>query len=131
MAVSSTAVPTAPSAYRAGAAMGLLAAFLLVWANGAVGIIGDENNPANLMYFGVLLVGIVGAILARGESRGMARAMAATAIAQVLVAVIALATGMAGEVMAVAVELSTITIFFAGMWLMSAWLFSRSTRKSG
>jgi hypothetical protein len=122
---------TSNTAYRAGAAMGLLAAFLLVWVNGAVGIIGDENNLANLMYFGVLLVGIIGAILARGKSRGMARTMLATAIAQVLVGVIALATGMAGEFKAVVVELSTITFFFTGMWLMSAWFFSRSTLKSG
>ncbi len=59
-------------AYRFGAAVAVLTAFLLIWINGAVGVIGDENNPANLMFVGVILVGIVGAALARFAARGMA-----------------------------------------------------------
>ena len=51
-------------AYRAAAGVALATVFLLVWVNGAVGIIGSENNDANLMYFGVLAVGIIGAIIA-------------------------------------------------------------------
>jgi len=34
---------------------------IIVWINGAVGITGSENNPANLLYGGVLVVGIIGA----------------------------------------------------------------------
>ena len=62
-------------AYRAAAGVALAAAFLLVWLNLAVGIIGDEDNPANAMYIGVLAVGVVGALLARFRPRGMARAL--------------------------------------------------------
>ena len=62
--------------------------------NLAVGIIGTEDNPANLMYGGVLAVGIVGAIIARFQPHGMARALVATALAQALVAVIALIAGL-------------------------------------
>ena len=40
--------------YRAALIVALAAAFLLFWVNAAVGIIGDEGNPANLMYIGVL-----------------------------------------------------------------------------
>ena len=36
-----------------------MAAFLLIWINLAVGIIGSEDNPANLMYGAVLLLGLV------------------------------------------------------------------------
>ena len=39
-------------AFRIAAGLALLAVFLLVWLNGAVGIIGSENNDANLMYAG-------------------------------------------------------------------------------
>jgi hypothetical protein len=44
-------------AYRFAVGVALAAVFLLVWMNAAVGgILGDD--PANMMYFGVLLVGI-------------------------------------------------------------------------
>jgi hypothetical protein len=77
-------------AYRAATAVALAAAFILIWINLAVGIIGDENNPANLMYVGVLAVGIIGAIITRGQPRGMARTLSVMAFAQALVPVIAL-----------------------------------------
>jgi hypothetical protein len=77
-------------AYRAAVGMALAAALLLVWINLAVGIIGDEGNPANLMYAGVLAVGVIGAAVARFEPRGMARALFASALAQALVPVMAL-----------------------------------------
>lgn len=48
----------------------LLGAVLLVWVNGAVGIIGDEGNPANRVFPIVALVGVViVALLARPGSR--------------------------------------------------------------
>ena len=62
-------------AYRAGAALAVLAGFLMLWANAAVGIIGNENNPANLLFIGILAVGAFGALLARGRPRGMMLAM--------------------------------------------------------
>ena len=61
--------------------------------NLAVGVIGSEENPANLMFGGVLAVGIVGAVVARFRPRGMARALVSTAVAQTTVGVIAPARG--------------------------------------
>ena len=80
-------------AYRAGVGIALAAAFLLVWINGAVGIIGDEDNPLNLLYGVVLLVALAGAIGAGFRSPGMARAMLAAAAASLLVGVIAVIVG--------------------------------------
>jgi hypothetical protein len=77
-------------AYRAAAGLSLVTALFLVVSLGAVGIIGSEDNPANLMYFGVIAVGIGGAIIARFQPRGMARTLFAMALAQTLIAVIAL-----------------------------------------
>ena len=77
-------------AYRAAVGVALAAAFLLVWVNGAVGFIGNEGNPANLMYLGVLAIGIIGAFIARLKPLGMMRALSAVALAQMLVPVIAL-----------------------------------------
>ena len=66
-------------------AVTVISAMLLVWINLAVGIVGNEVHPANLMYVGVLAVGLLGALLSRGQSRGMARAMSAMALCQTLV----------------------------------------------
>ena len=76
-------------AYRFAVGLAVVTALVLTWMNLAVEIIGD-NNPANVMYFGVLLLGVLGAVIARFEPRGMARALFATALVQALVPVIAL-----------------------------------------
>ena len=81
------------TAYRLAVGMAMAAALLLVWINLAVGIIGSEDNPVNLLYFCVLGVGIIGAAIARLRPPRMAHAMFATAIAQALVTVIALLIG--------------------------------------
>jgi len=74
--------------YRAGAALAVAAGFLLTWVNLAVQIIGDEN-PAFVLYFAVILVGLIGVGLARFQPTGMANAAFATAAATFLVPVIA------------------------------------------
>jgi hypothetical protein len=116
-------------AYRAAVGVALAAAFILVWLTGAVGIIGSEDNNANVMYFGVLAVGIVGAIVARLRPRGMARALFATALAQALVSVIALiiTLGSPGSPPGV---LGTLILngFFVGLFVGSAWLFREAAR---
>jgi hypothetical protein len=106
-------------AYRAGVGAALAAALLLTWVNLAVGILGSEDNPANLMYFGVLAVLVIGALIARFRPQGMARALFATALAQVLVAVIALVAQRDLPVF----ETLMITAFFAAMWVGSGLLF--------
>jgi hypothetical protein len=76
--------------YRVAAGIGLGTGFLLIWVNGAVGLIGSEDNPANLLYGGVIIVGAIGAVIARLEPMGMARALFAMALAQFLVPMLAL-----------------------------------------
>ncbi len=115
---------TRDKAYRAAVGIALAAAFLLVWANEAVGLIGSEDNPANLMFYGVLGVGIGGAVVARFRPRAMARVMVVTALAPVLVAAIALVAGW-GRPPPLAIG------FFVVLWLVSAWLFRRSGATSG
>ncbi len=80
--------------YRAGAALAIASAFFLVWANLAVGIIGDEGNPANLMYFGVLGIGIVGALYVRFAAPGMARTLFIMVGALAVIALVTLAAGL-------------------------------------
>ncbi len=79
------------TAYRVAAGLALTAAFLIVWMNAAAGLIGiEDDDPANLLYVGVLAIGFLGALGARFQPRGLARAMFETALAQAVVGAIAL-----------------------------------------
>ncbi len=109
-------------AYRCGAAIALFAAFLNVWVNAAVGMIGSEDNPYNFVFGGVLLVAFTGVIIARFEPGGMARAMLVTAIAQAVAGAFGLATDMFGGVLSMG---------FAGLWLLAAALFRFAAREQG
>ena len=113
-------------AYRAAVGIACTAAFLLVWVNGAVGIIGNEGNPANLMYFGVLAIGIIGAIVARFRPQGMTRALFATALAQALVPVIALITQVASWGAAGVFGVFVLNACFVMLFVVSALLFRRA-----
>ena len=115
--------------YSVAVGVALLGMFLLVWVNLAVGIIGDEGNPANLMYLGVLAVGIIGAIMVRFQPKEMARVLFATALAQAMTAVIALFAGIHQNPYSSVREILTINGFFVALFLGSAWLFRDATRK--
>lgn len=119
---------TADAAYRWGVAVALAAGFLLVWATGAVGIIGSEADAANLMYAGVLAVGIAGAFVARFRPGGMARAMVAAAVAQALVCLVAIASGL-GRPYSGAAELLLLNGFWIALFLVSAVLFRSAARE--
>jgi hypothetical protein len=116
---------TGSTACRAAVAVALAAAFILVWLNAAVGVIGSEDNPANLLYGGVLAVAIVGAVMVRFRPRGMARALVATALAQAMVAMLALIAGW-GSTASGPLEISILNGFFVALWLISAWLFRKA-----
>lgn len=74
-------------AYRAAVGIAFAAAFLLTWGNF---VQMADVTPAAAMYFGVPIVGIIGAAVARLRPNGMARALFVTALAQVLVLAAAL-----------------------------------------
>ena len=113
---------TGEAAYRAAVILALGSTLLLVWVNGAVGIIGSENNVANLMYAGVIVVGAIGAIIARFKPGGMARALFAMALVQTLVAVIAL-VGRLGSPYSGPLEIVSVNGFFVALFTGSAMLF--------
>ena len=117
-------------AFRTAIGVAVVAGLLLIWVNLAVGIIGSEDNPTNLLYLGVLIVGIIGAGIARFQQRGMAHAMFATALAQLLVPVIAMIIwrpsldeppGILGVFI--------LNAFFAALFVVSALLFKRAAHK--
>lgn len=116
-------------AHRAAVGIAVVAGFILVWINLAVGIIGSEDNPANLMYGGVLAIGMIGAVAARFRSNGMARSLAGMALAQVVVGVVALTAGLGSAGANWPGAIVFLTGFFTTLWLTSAWLFRKAARE--
>lgn len=129
------ATRSANTRYRTAFGVGLLGAFLLFWVNGAVGIIGDEGQTANLLYGAVFLVGLVGALLSRFRARGMSVTLFIAAVVQMLVPVAAYlvwpppATSWSPHVFGVFL----LSGFFALLFLISGLLFRKAdaTENSG
>ena len=120
---------TGDIAYRSAVGVALATAFILIWVNGAVGLIGSAGNDANLMYGGVLAVGFIGAVIAGFRPQGMVRALFGTAVAQMLVAVVALIAGLGSTSQYWPLDILVLNGFFAALWLTSAWLFRKAERE--
>lgn len=114
--------------YRTAFIIGLVGALLLGWMNGAVGIIGSEDNPANLLYAAVAAVGLIGSLISRLRPRGMARTLFTVAIVVMLVPVTALLVwrpDFSPGVLGVFI----LNAFFATIFTGSGLLFLRAARK--
>lgn len=116
------------SAYRLGAVVAVGAGFLLTWVNLAVGIIGSEDNPLNLVYAGVLGVAVIGSAVAAFKPAGMARALFTTAAVQVMVTIVALVWGWGAWELPGAAGILALNFFFAALWALSGGLFHRAAR---
>ncbi len=108
-------------AYRMAVGLTVGAALFLVWANLAVGIIGNEENPANLIFGSVLVVGLVGGLVSRFQPRGMVRVMIAMAVVQLLISMITPILGWGPTFV--------VNGFFAALWIVSALLFHNADRQ--
>ena len=108
--------------YRLAAFMTVIGGFLMVWANLAVGIIGNEEDPRNLMFYGLLLIGFVGALITRFEARGLTWILRLMALTQLVIFLVAAALEWT--------LLPIFTIFYFSLWLIAGELFNRSTRAS-
>jgi len=111
------------TSYRLAVAVALGTALLLVFGAGALGIVGDGGR-ADLMYAGVLVVGLIGSTMSRLRPKGMAMTLAAMALAQILVTGIALLAELADD--ASVLDLLGLTAMFSGLFAVSAWLFHRA-----
>lgn len=80
-------------ALRTAWAMALLSTFLMTWVNMAVGLLGGESNPVNMLLLTVPVLGIVGAGLARLRPRGMVLVMVAMAVLHLALTTVAFVQG--------------------------------------
>ncbi len=109
--------------YRAAVGVAVVTSVALVWINGAVGIIGD--GPINLLYAGVLAVGLVGALIARFRPDGMAHTLYAMAVAQMLVPTVAFVVRRP-EFSPGVIQVFALNGVFALLFVGSALLFRKS-----
>jgi hypothetical protein len=107
--------------YRVAALLAISAAMLMVVANGAVGIIGSEENPVNRLFSGVVLIGIAGSLLVQFHARGMAWVMYATAAALLIVAAYLAISGQG--------LIPVVALVFGGAWVVAGRLFARAALK--
>jgi len=115
--------------YRGGALLAVLASFGLVWVNGAVGILGDEGNPANLMFLGVIALAAAGATIAGFRAAGMGKAMLTAGIAQFLICASGFALHLGADGWRGLFEATLGVVLFCPLWLGSSWLFARAANR--
>lgn len=101
--------------YRLGFAVAVLASFLMIWVNLAVGIVGNENEPVNQWFFAIVGVFILGSFVARARAGAMKWVLIATAASQLAVGV---GVGL--------VTIPVFTLVLTAAWLGSAALFARA-----
>lgn len=116
------------ASYRLGAAAALATGFLTIWINLAVGIIGNEDNPANLIFFAVIGAAVVGAVVGRFEAAGMARAMAVAGAIQAAIGIGVFLLDAGASEPPGRVGLLMLIEFFALGWFVAAGLFHRAAR---
>lgn len=102
------------NAFRLGSVVAVLTAFMTVWANLAVGMIGSEDNPYNLFFMAIPLLVFTAAAVVRFDPRRTAIIMVAAAVAQL---------GLALGGMGIDVRGARFSSFFAFLWLVAATLF--------
>jgi hypothetical protein len=105
--------------YRIGAFFGIFSGFVVVWSNLAIGMIGNENNPINLLFIAVLLIALGGAILGRFRNTALVWAMLLAGLAQA-------AIGIGFGVLGTDIRGGIFTLILSSLWLLSATLFHAS-----
>ena len=112
-------------AYRFAVGLAVTTAFVLTWMNF---VRMADVNPAHAMYFGVPVVGLVGAAIARLRARGMALALVGMTIAQMLVPFIVLVFRKTNLAPGAAVPVTAADGVFIVLFAISALLFQRAAR---
>jgi hypothetical protein len=108
--------------YRFASGFAVAAAFLIVFVNAAVGMIGDGPNIHNLLFLAVVGMALVGSIAARFRAAGMGLVMAAAGIVHIAIALAGLPVDRIGGIY---------SALFGCIWLLSAFLFRKAAADAG
>jgi hypothetical protein len=106
--------------FLAGIALAGIGGFALIFINVAVGIIGSEEDPRNLVFYSIPALGFLGALITRFKSTVLVRLLVIMSAIQLSAALLAPA-----DMVRIMIPFTGI---FVGLWLSSALLIQRSTR---
>lgn len=119
------------SVYRYAMGISVATLLLLIWSNLAVGLIGHAGYRANLMYFAVVVIGLVGMGIVRGQARGMVWVMSTMALVQSVITALALLMGLGETVGSSPAEILMINGAFILLFAASAYLFQKVAKIKG
>lgn len=108
--------------FRFGAMFAVLAGFMVVWSNLAVGMIGNEDNPVNLWFGLVLLIAILGSIASRFRASVLPQAM-------YLAGAVQIAIGTFAGILGADPRGGRFTIVLSVAWMISSLLFWCAQRR--
>lgn len=112
-------------AYRAGAAVALLASFLTVWTT----IVRDDGNGAG--FFLLIMAAVVGGFSAWFQAAGLARTMLGVAVMQALFGLAIATAPSTASVPDGPFRALVFNAFFAVLWLVSAACFRAAAKGEG
>ena len=113
----------ASTTYRIALGIAAGATLFLVLGIGALGVIGAEGDRADMMFLGVLAIGLGGAIGTRLRPEGMVWTMGAMAAATMIVGIIAIVLEKHEADESSVVEILGLTGMYASLFAVSAWRF--------
>ncbi len=116
------------NSYRIGAGIALISTLILIWLNGAVGIVGHEGEQINLLYFIIPAVGLIGAFLSRFKTQGLCYTLFIMATIPMIIAIIALLGYLQEPPHNSATQILAINMFFTVLFSLSAISFRNAVR---
>lgn len=132
LAVFELALWRAPSlAYLGGVIFALGTSFVLIWVSGAVGIIGSEDNPANLWFLGIPLLVAIWAVAGMFRARVLMLVMFAAALAQVAIGAWAVIGNLGAEDPNWPMDAIGATVVLSIGWLLAGGLFRVAAHRPG
>ena len=116
-------------AYKTAGGLTVMTCFFLIWANLAVGYIGDGSHPSNLLFLAIPVIPLIGAAVTRGDAAGMARVVWGALAVQIALTAVALVAGWGADSPSFPWGIVRGTAFFSILWLMSGLLFNEAARQ--
>ncbi|MBO6793810.1 MAG: hypothetical protein JJ895_07865 [Balneolaceae bacterium] len=115
------------SSYKFATGIAAFTTLFVIWSNLAVGIIGNEDNPLNLMYFGVVLLMVFGSYIAQLKAKAMSKVLFASAVLHALVSIIGLSIFSTQNPGYTIVNIAIINVVLVTMWAVSGLLYGKAS----